>query len=187
MSPTHIQDKDDGQQLVTFPQGSHKPHEARAWGRSLDSTLTKHEGLSSVARNRLPPGMFPKLWSEDALKPPPKLPKDATFRDQMSHRNMVDEIEKRTNQNATVIEQREEWWKTNNNLLFTIMTDSMIKSNPGLRDAMRERFHVIDGYYSGYDGLVFVQQYVEGIMERNPQHDHYEKLAKHFEDHRLPA
>ena len=51
-------DPKDEYQLISFPSGIPKPHEARAWGRSLDNIVIHYPGLSSVARNRMPPGLF---------------------------------------------------------------------------------------------------------------------------------
>ena len=48
---------------------------------SLDNTLVSYPGLTSVCRDRLPAGTFDKMWSEEALKPPPPLPKDASWSD----------------------------------------------------------------------------------------------------------
>ena len=54
-------------ELIPFPAGTPKPHEARAWGRSLDDVLTMHDGLSHVARGKIPPGLFKHPWSEGAI------------------------------------------------------------------------------------------------------------------------
>ena len=89
--------------LIPFPAGAPKPHESRRWGRDLDAKLVRTHGLSSVARNKLPPGMFRKLWSKEALAPPPKLPRDADYRAIVAHRNLVDKIEERTRENAQIV------------------------------------------------------------------------------------
>ena len=60
--------------LVSFPSGAPKPHQAQAWGRALDSAITLN-GLTHVARGKLPPGRFRKPHSAAMLKPPPKLPR----------------------------------------------------------------------------------------------------------------
>merc|ERR1712072_1123459 len=95
-----------------------------------DAVMVQHPGLTSVARNKLPPGKFPKPWTEGALEPPPPLPADATWKDLLTHRSFV--------------EKKEEWWKDNNHLLFSIITESMEKTAPTLREILRERFHVAD-------------------------------------------
>ena len=105
--------------LTQWPGQTIKPHEARAWGQSLDNVMVHYAGLTSVARNRMPPGKFQKLWSYEALAPPPPLPENASFRDMMSHRSAVDRVEERENSNAMIMEQRQEWWQQNNHLLFT--------------------------------------------------------------------
>ena len=97
--------KPSGVSLMDMPTGSPKPHESRKWGIELDSALVTL-GLTCVARNRLPAGKFPRLWSEAALMDPPPLPAKPSFKDILSHRSLTDEIEKRKSFNATTIEQR---------------------------------------------------------------------------------
>ena len=99
--------------VKSFPAGLPKPHLARDWGRSLETALTE-KGLTDVARKEMPPGLFPKLWSPQALEEPPALPDGASFGDQMKWRSMRDEIEKRRSHNAHVKEQREDWWLKKN-------------------------------------------------------------------------
>ena len=97
-------DADDAKTVSPFPAGALKRHEARAWGRSLDAVITAR-GLTSVARNKLPPGHFPKLWSDQALELPPAPRSNASYRDQLSFRSMCDEVEKRTSFNAQITER----------------------------------------------------------------------------------
>ena len=80
--------------LKAFPSGLPKPHAARDWGRSIQTAITER-GLTDVARKELPPGLFDKLWSADALQEPPELPAGASFGDQLRWRSMRDEVEKR--------------------------------------------------------------------------------------------
>ena len=110
-----------GVDAVIFPPGAPKRHQARKWGREIDQLLTDLE-LTSVARNKLPPGMFRKPWSDDALQPPPPLPAKPSFKDKMAHRSMTDEIEKRISANEQLQEQKEQWWIVNNNRYFVVIT-----------------------------------------------------------------
>ena len=148
-SPMAMDTAAQSNKLMPFPGMTIRPHEARAYGQSLDAVMVQHPGLTSVARNKLPPGKFPKPWTEGALEPPPPLPADATWKDLLTHRSYVDKVEERTTYNAQIKEKKEEWWKDNNHLLFSIITESMEKTAPTLREILRERFHVADGYYSG--------------------------------------
>ena len=74
--------------VMKFPAGIPKPHLARAWGRSLESATAAND-LTDIARGTLPAGKFDKLWSDEAMAPPPPLPNNPTYKDLMSHRNMV--------------------------------------------------------------------------------------------------
>ena len=94
---------EDGTPIV-FPPGAPKRHEARHWGRRMDHYLTE-VNLTAVARDKLPTGMFKKPWSAEALQPPPPLPPRASFRDQMSHRQLTDAIEGKMNDNEQLREQ----------------------------------------------------------------------------------
>ena len=49
---------------------------------------------------------------------------------------MCDEVRKRRSHNERVSKQAEAWFKTKNHEFFILITDSMIKTHPGLRDMM---------------------------------------------------
>ena len=99
---------------------------------------------------------------------------------------MVDEIEKRMKFNQQLREEKEQWWLEHNHQLFIIITGSMEKTNPGLRDLLRDRYHVQDGYYAGYDALEYVQAWLQSVCARQPNHAFYEKVLEHMVSHRLP-
>ena len=52
---------------------------------------------------------------------------------------MCDEVRKRRAHNERVNKQAEAWFKTKNHEFFLLITDSMIKTHPGLRDTLRDR------------------------------------------------
>ena len=171
---------------IRFPPGAPKQHEAMAWGRLIDSKLTEH-GITSVARARLPTGKFKKKWSAGALEPPPALPSKPSYKDQMSHRQAVDTIEARVSENAFIQEQRDAWWQEYNHLFFQIITDSMINTNPSMRDLLRDRYHVIDGYYDGYDAFEHVKKWLNDLHRRQPGYNYYEEALSILERKRLPT
>ena len=167
-----------------FPAGQPKPHQARGWARKLDSAVAQRK-LSSVARNKKPPGKFPEPWSEAALEPPPPLPPKPTFRDRMSHRSMVDEVERRIAYNTQLEEQIAQWWLEANHDYFLLVTDSMVQTQPGLRETLRELYHVQDGFFSGYDAVEYVKTWLRGCQERDPQHKFYEGQLEKLLKNRL--
>ena len=48
-----------------------RPHALRAWGKWREKELISR-GLTDVAREQFPPGMFPKKWSKEPARPKPK-------------------------------------------------------------------------------------------------------------------
>ena len=124
---------------VEFPAGVPKPNQTRDWGQSIESNLATL-GLTDVANERLPPGQFKKLWSDEALQDPPKLPSKASFNEQAKWRQMRDDVERKRSENTQIKEQCETWFKSKNHEYFVLITDTMKRTQPGLRDLLRDRY-----------------------------------------------
>jgi hypothetical protein len=153
----------------------------------MDARLTDI-GLTSVARNKLPPGMFRKPWSQDALELPLAPPSQrASYKDQLAYRQMADEIERRLNENAQLAEQKQQWWLEHNNQYFTELTEGMRRTNPGLRDMLREKHHVQDGYYNGVGCLESIDAWLKDMHRRFPDFAFYEAAMAVLESKRLPT
>ena len=45
--------------------------------------------------------------------------------------------------------QRDEWFSKGNNEYFELITSTMVKTNPGLRQVLRDRYYVGDGRFDG--------------------------------------
>ena len=73
-----------------------------------------------------------------------------------------------------------------NNEYFALITDSMLVTNPGLRDLLRDRFHVDDGYYNGVGALEYVTTWIHSLHTRHPEHSFYENVLAELVKHRLP-
>ena len=138
--------------LIPFPAGQPKPHDSRKWGRALESLMTVLK-LTDTMRKRIPEGKFDPLWAQSALQPPPPLGKNPHYKDVVAHRQFQDVITHRKATNRKIEAQRDEWWRDSNHEFFTIIVDSMIKTNPGMYELLREKFHVSDGYYDGCAAL----------------------------------
>ena len=132
-------------EVLPFPKGIPLPHEARDWGHSIESALAK-EDLTDVARGRITAGLFAKPWSDAACAEPPTLPEAASYSDQCRHRSSLVDVERRRSENIRIEEQRKDWWLKHNNKYFVLVTDSMLKSAPGLREQLCSRYHVENGY-----------------------------------------
>ena len=172
--------------MMEFPAGLPKPHQSRDWGRLLESNVTAR-GLTDVAREQLPKGLFEKLWSAEALQDPPLLPEGAPFGDQMRWRALRDTVEKRLNDNQRTKEQREDWWTKKNHEYFLLVTDSMKRTAPGLRDLLVDRFLVTDGYYDGVAAMKYVEAWLKAIERRHPQHKFYQTCLDTLMSKRLPT
>ena len=125
--------------LLSFPGGAAEPHEVRRWQRSLQSTLVI-EKLTDVASGKLPAGKFGVLWSKASLAAPPAPPTQPTWSEELKYRSFVDEVEKRKRFNKAVKEESAAYFRDENNRYFTIITDSMVRTNPSMRDTLRERY-----------------------------------------------
>ena len=138
-----VKKADDGDEEVAFPPGIPRPHQVRDWCRYIEKRLTDLE-LTDVSNEEIPKGKFDLVWSKASLEPPPKLPAKASWADQMRFRSMRDEIEKRRRHNEHVAAQRDEWFSKGNNEYFELITSTMVKTNPGLRQVLRDRYYVGD-------------------------------------------
>ena len=142
--------------VMEFPAGIPRPHMMRDWARSVDTALSA-QGISDIAAKTIPDGKFDLLWPEDSLTSLPKLPKEASFGDMLAHRKYADEIEKRKRHNVKVKNERDEWWNAGDALYFQIITDSMIRTQPGLREKCKERYYIGSGRYSGTNAMDFIK------------------------------
>jgi len=162
--------------LKAFPSGLPKPHAARDWGRSIQTAITER-GLTDVARKELPPGLFDKLWSADALQEPPELPAGASFGDQLRWRSMRDEVEKRKAHNDLTMEKRKHWWLEKNHEYFVMITDTMQHSAPGLYDTLYDRYMVSTGYYDGCAAMDFIVAWLDTVKKRHPHYEFYQSCV----------
>ena len=105
----------------------------------------------------------------------------------MSHRKFQDEIVRRRDENQQTKDKRDAYWRTENNRYFTLFTDSMLKTNPGMRELLRERFAVGDGYYAGFQAMTYLTEWFTKTIERQPDYKFYEDCLETLIKNRLPA
>ena len=177
--------RDKMEELIAFPSGIPRPHLIRDWDRGLESTIAE-EHLTDVAAERLPAGKFDSIWPPESLLPAPKLSRDATFSEQLSHRKFVDEIESRTRHNEKVMAERDTWFKDGNDRYFKIMTDTMVRTQPSLRQVLRDRCRLPEGRFDGVKARKLITKWVERLHTRNPQADYYEDIQHVILKKRLP-
>ena len=171
--------------LDPFPAGIPRPDHARNWGRKTESVLAARR-LTDIAQGKITPGIFPPIWSARSIKDPEPLPEGASFRDKAAYESWACKIEERKGHNKQIKLQRETYWRDKNNELFTLLTDSMMHTNPGLREILRSKYHTGDGYYDGAAALKFVELWLLMLQRDSPQNDFYEKAARIIQDKRLP-
>ena len=172
---TTIKGKDkDSAELPDFPGGLPRPDLARNYGRALESALVTH-GFTDVAQGKVTPGLFAPLWSAEAVADPPPCPDGASFGDLAKHRSWTCDVERRKAQNKQIRQQRQTWWRDNNNSLFTLITDSMVRTAPNLRELLREKYHVSDGFYDGCAALKFVEKWLVEAQRDAPQYTFFDK------------
>lgn len=140
----------------------------------MESVLTHHD-LIEVANGAIPDGKFDKIWSDRALTPLPPPPDDASWSDNLRYRQHLDDIEKRKAHNETVLAQHRTFWRDKTNLLFEILTASMIRTAPGLRDTLRAKYARGDGTFDGVAAKKYVETWCRVAATKNPQHLFYEQ------------
>ena len=87
---------------------------------------------------------LPKKWSAKALEPVEEPPADATYKDKQYYKRECIELEKRLAFNKRLAEQKQTWWRDKLNEYFELITGSMERTQPGLREVLRERYHCGD-------------------------------------------
>ena len=151
-----------------------RPHATREWGKWLEEQKIER-GLTDVAHGKYTPGLFPKRWSKKALEPIEEPPAEASYKDKQYYKRECLELEKRLAFNERLKEQKLTWWRDKLNEYFEVLTGSMKRTQPGLREVLREHCHCGDGYYDGVAAMQYVEAWLKNAIELNPQHDFYEK------------
>ena len=103
---------------------------------------------------------------------------------------MCDEVRKRRAHNERVNKQAEAWFKTKNHEFFLLITDSMIKTHPGLRDTLRDRCALGEedkGYYDGVAAMTFVDRWCKKMHGVHPHHDFFQKCLETIMKMNLPS
>ena len=167
-------DTQSEKQQSEFPAGVPRPHVTRNWGKWLEKECIER-GLTDVRHGKFTPGLFAKKWSARALEPVEELPEDATYKDKQAYRRECIELEKRLAFNKRLAEQKQTWWRDKLNEYFELITGSMERTQPGLREVLRERYHCGDGYYDGVAAMEYIKTWLKNSQLINPQYEHYEK------------
>ena len=172
-------------QVLQFPKGLPKPHQARDWHRSLENAATTAD-LIDVIHHRLPAGKFDKLYSDAACEMPPDLPRDAGYKDRMAFLGRRDKVEERLAHNELVREKRADWWLKNNHKLYVLITSTMTQTAPQIAEVCRDKYLVETGFYDGYATLQYVEVYLTDLARRHPQYAVYENAVEMIVKKRLP-
>ena len=72
-------------------------------------------------------------------------------------------------------EQKQTWWRDKLNEYFELITGSMERTQPGLREVLRSKFSAGDGYYDGVSAMAYITVWIKNSLLHNPQHEYYEK------------
>ena len=139
--------------LKDFPGPRPKPHEMKAFLDDADEVIGLN-GLTAVANGKLPTRVATLYsYSAELTAPVPPLAKDATASEKMYARKMQAEVEKYQKHNEEVDGRKKLAVRDDRNELFTLFADSMKTTHPGLRDALRKKFAIEDGFFDGYAAL----------------------------------
>ena len=179
-------DKEPSEDKVPFPSGFPKPHETEEWARSIKAQFLA-AGVAEVAQQIVPEGKFEYIYPPEMLQPPPKLPKDASWSDTIKHRQLLDEVARRTLHNEHIGKKRDEWFNEGNNTVFHIITESMASTAPGLRKLLKDKHVREDGRYDGVKAAKDVAAWLERLKVTYPQEDYYDAALAAIKKKRLPV
>ena len=110
-------------------------------------------------RRKIPAGKFEPLWGKEQLRDPPPLPEKHTYKDELAYRQMEDTIQRRKDLNRQTVEARNAWWRTSNSQYFQVLTDSMLRTAPGMREILVERYAMGDGFYDGCGAMDYITEW----------------------------
>ena len=134
----------------------------------------------------MPEGKFDLVYSDASLEMPPRPGDRASYGDKLAYRKYVDEIEKRRRHNTKVKQERNAWFLKGNHEYFELITQSMMKTNPGLRETLRDRFYLAEGRYDGVGALKHVQAWIGRLYDSYSQTDFYDEILNRAGAKRLP-
>ena len=63
----------------------------------------------------------------------------------------------------------------------------MATTAPGMRDTLRDRYQVAEGYYDGCAAMAHIEKWLNQQHDLYPQHDHYESALLKMVASRLPT
>jgi hypothetical protein len=172
---------------VPFPAGLPKPHEIEKWTRSIRKQCTDR-GIAEIPLGTIPEGKFQYIYPSSMLKSTIKEPKrDAPAKEFMAWERHQDELRKRQLHNEHVALQKEEWRAIGNDTYFTIVTESMAITQPGLRTQLRKECALPDGRYDGVGAVETVAAWLAQNNINFPQEDFYDDAAAALKKKTLPA
>ena len=154
--------------MLPFPAGIPLPHQARNWGQSLLSEAADQD-LTDPLHGRIPPGKFEALYPASTLAPFEAPDRAASYTTHLKWREFEDRRLKRIKDNERLKAQRNSWWSSSSTKVFHLIVDSMITTNPSLRETLKEKFEVSEGVYDGPATYVAVQAWLQDMHEKHPQ------------------
>ena len=128
-----------------------------------------------LAQNTLPLGKFDPIYP-DTMFEEIRLPRDASTSERLSHRRWAESQTKMRLHNDKVKAARDAWWSNALNLYFELITSTMVKHQPNLRDRLRQTCYLGEGRYDGLRAMKDVSTWIEKQHVLVPQTDLYDGL-----------
>jgi hypothetical protein len=172
--------KDRGKELIVadFPGTRPKPDEMKTWLDGFEDVAAV-KGLAAAANGQLPDRVASKALKKRSAKELsiPALSKDAGYKEVLAHRDLTMKVDGYLKDNAIIDAEITRAQIDDRNELFSLMTETMRRTNPGLRDALRAKFKIkeLSGHYDGYRALQHVKAKMNEQVREGAFHKHYEK------------
>jgi hypothetical protein len=172
--------KDRANELAVpeFPGTRPKPDEMKSWLDAFED-VSAGKGLAPAANGQLPERVASKALKKRTAKELsiPPLSKDAEYKEVLAHRDLSMKVDGYIKENSIIDAEITRAQIDDRNELFSLMTEAMRRTNPGLRDALRAKFKIkeLSGHYDGYRALQHVKAKMNEQVKEGAFHKHYEK------------
>ena len=170
-----------------FPGTRPKPHEIKIYFDALVECIAKNK-LSNTADGKLPSRVAHLIkYPENMAEEPPPLARTATDSDRRDHERESSRRFDRRRENSEIDLKKAVAVRDDESLLFTLITDSMKETNPGLRDNLRETYKVsgAPGHFTGSTALAKIRADLAAQVAEGTYDKFYEEALRWQEANRL--
>jgi hypothetical protein len=170
-----------------FPGTRPKPHEIKIYFDAFVECVAKNR-LSNTVDGKLPSRVAHLTkYPEDMVEEPKPLAKGATDADRRDFDKEAARRFERRRENKEIELKIAVAVRDDESSLFTLLSDSMKETNPGLRDNLRELYQVsgAPGHFTGSTALAKIKADLTAQVAEGTYDKYYDEVLRHHETNRL--